>query len=34
VARVYGIRSILTFNTSDFLRFRHLTVLHPAEIYR
>jgi predicted nucleic acid-binding protein len=32
VACVYGVRSILTFNTADFVRFEQLAALHPAEI--
>jgi predicted nucleic acid-binding protein len=31
VARTYGVKSILTFNTADFVRYDHLTVRHPAE---
>jgi predicted nucleic acid-binding protein len=32
VANVYGIKSILTFNTSDFARYEHLAALHPSDI--
>jgi predicted nucleic acid-binding protein len=32
VATVYGVKSILTFNTGDFVRFDKLTILHPSEI--
>ena len=32
VANVYGVRSILTFNTIDFARYDQLAILHPSEI--
>jgi predicted nucleic acid-binding protein len=32
VANVYGVKSILTFNTGDFVRFDHPAILHPSDI--
>ena len=32
VANVYGVKSILTFNTGDFVRFGNLAILQPSEI--
>jgi predicted nucleic acid-binding protein len=32
VANVYGVKSILTFNTGDFVRFDQLGILHPSDI--
>jgi predicted nucleic acid-binding protein len=32
VANVYGVRSILTFNARDFVRFDHLAILHPSDV--
>jgi predicted nucleic acid-binding protein len=32
VANVYGVRGILTFNTSDFVRYTQLEILHPSEL--
>jgi predicted nucleic acid-binding protein len=32
VANVYGVRSILTFNTADFRRFGKPAVLHPSDV--
>jgi predicted nucleic acid-binding protein len=31
VASVYGVKSILTFNSGDFARYEDLAILHPAE---
>jgi|SRR5665213_3193610 len=32
VANVYGVQSILTFNTADFARYNQIAILHPSEI--
>jgi predicted nucleic acid-binding protein len=32
IMNVYAVRSILTFNTADFTRYRGLLVLHPSQI--
>ncbi len=32
VAKVYRIKSILTFNSGDFARYEHLAVLNPCDV--
>jgi predicted nucleic acid-binding protein len=32
VMNVYGVRSILTYNTADFARYTGLTILHPSDM--
>lgn len=32
IMRIHGIRSILTFNTSDFVRYPEIDVVHPADV--
>ncbi len=32
VMTVYGVKSILTFNTADFSRYANLAVLHPSQV--
>ena len=32
VMNVYGVRSILTYNTADFTRYTGLTILHPSDV--
>jgi len=32
VMNVYGVRSILTYNTADVTRYTGLTILHPSDV--
>jgi predicted nucleic acid-binding protein len=32
VMNVYGVRSILTYNTADFTRYTGLTIFHPSDV--
>jgi hypothetical protein len=32
VMNVYGVRSMLTYNTADFARYTGLTILHPSDM--
>ena len=32
IMNVHGVKSILTYNTADFVRYTNLTVIHPSQV--
>ena len=32
IMTVYGVESVLTFNTADFKRYSNITALHPSSV--
>jgi predicted nucleic acid-binding protein len=32
IMNVYGVESVLTFNTADFKRYSNITALHPSSL--